>query len=146
TTNDDAGMSALRPGKRPHGISLQSRTSPTTPAPMISPTPWLKQLLPFLDWPVQWRRHGVRGDVIAGITVGLVLVPQALAYAQLASLPPYIGLYAALLPAVVAALFGSCGGIATGPVALTALLTGASLVAVARPGTEDFIAAAILLA
>lgn len=108
--------------------------------------PWLKRLLPFLAWPAQWRAYGIRGDVLAGVTVGLILVPQALAYAQLASLPPYIGLYAALLPAIVAALFGSCGSIATGPVALTALLTGASLVTVARPGTEEFITAAILLA
>lgn len=104
------------------------------------------RFLPFLTWPQTWRRLGVRGDIVAGITVGLVLVPQAMAYAQLASLPPYIGLYAALLPAIFGALFGSCGAIATGPVALTALLTGTSLVAVARPGSEDFITAAIVLA
>lgn len=105
-----------------------------------------ERYFPFLAWPAQWRALGIRGDVIAGITVGLVLVPQALAYAQLASLPPYLGLYAALVPAIIAALFGSCGALATGPVALTALLTGASLVAVARPGSEAFIEAAIVLA
>lgn len=107
---------------------------------------WRERLLPFLAWPGQWRVLGVRGDIVAGVTVGLVLVPQAMAYAQLASLPPYIGLYAALLPAIIGALFGSCGVIATGPVALTALLTGASLIAVTRPGSEDFITAAIILA
>ena len=102
--------------------------------------------LPFLAWPAQWRALGVRGDIIAGITVGLVLVPQALAYAQLAQLPPYIGLYAALLPAIIGAMFGSCGAIATGPVALTSLLTGASVIAVARPGTVGFVEAAMVLA
>ncbi len=110
------------------------------------PATWRDRLMPFLAWPAQWRALGVRGDIIAGITVGLVLVPQALAYAQLAGLPPHIGLYAALLPAIVGALFGSCGAIATGPVALTSLLTGASVIAVARPGTEGFLEAAIVLA
>ena len=60
----------------------------------------LSRLLPFLAWPRQWKRYGIRGDLIAGISVALVMVPQAMAYAQLANLPPYIGLYAALLPAV----------------------------------------------
>ncbi|HLW04559.1 MAG TPA: SulP family inorganic anion transporter [Azoarcus sp.] len=107
---------------------------------------WRDRLMPFLAWPAQWRALGVQGDILAGITVGLVLVPQAMAYAQLASLPPHIGLYAALLPTIIGALFGSCGAIATGPVALTSLLTGASLIAVARPGTEGFVEAAIVLA
>ncbi|THF65952.1 SulP family inorganic anion transporter [Pseudothauera nasutitermitis] len=88
----------------------------------------------------------MRGDVLAGITVALVMVPQSLAYAQLGSLPPYIGLYAALLPAIVGALFGSCGQLSTGPVALTALLTGASLLPLARPDTPEFVALAALLA
>lgn len=110
-----------------------------------SPTP-AARLLPFLDWPSQWRSHGVRGDVIAGVTVALVLIPQSLAYAQLAVLPPQVGLYAALLPAVVGALFGSCAQLSTGPVALTALLTGASLMPLARPETPEFLALAILLA
>lgn len=109
------------------------------------PTP-AERMLPFLGWPSQWRTFGVRGDVLAGITVALVLIPQALAYAQLAALPPQVGLYAALLPAVVGALFGSCAQLSTGPVALTALLSGASLLPLARPDTPEFVALAILLA
>lgn len=105
----------------------------------------VERFLPFLGWPALWRKHGLRGDIVAGITVGLVFVPQAMAYAQLAGLPPQIGLYAALLPAIVGALFGSSGAISTGPVALTALLTGASLITVAQPGSADFISAAITL-
>lgn len=105
-----------------------------------------ERLLPFLAWPREWAKHGIRGDLIAGITVALVLIPQSLAYAQLGSLPPYIGLYAALLPALVGAMFGSCGQLSTGPVALTALLTGASLLPLAQPATPEFLALAILLA
>ena len=104
------------------------------------------RLLPFLAWPGQWARYGIRGDLIAGLTVALVMVPQSLAYAQLGSLPPYIGLYAALLPALVGALFGSCGQLSTGPVALTSLLTGASLLPLASPDTPEFLALAVLLA
>jgi len=110
------------------------------------PTTRLERLLPFLAWPRQWRAAGWHVDAIAGITIALVMVPQSLAYAQLAGLPPHVGLYAALLPAVVAALFGSCGQLSTGPVALTALLTGASLVPLARADSPEFLALAILLA
>ncbi|MGL1834271.1 SulP family inorganic anion transporter [Rhodocyclaceae bacterium SMB388] len=105
-----------------------------------------ERLLPFLTWRRKWREHGVRGDLIAGVTVALVMIPQALAYAQLASLPPYIGLYACVLPAIIAALFGSCAQLSTGPVALTALLTGASLMPFARPDSPEFLTLAILLA
>lgn len=105
-----------------------------------------ERLLPFLTWRRTWREHGLRGDLIAGLTVALVMIPQALAYAQLASLPPYIGLYACVLPAIIAALFGSCAQLSTGPVALTALLTGASLMPFARPDSPEFLTLAILLA
>jgi sulfate permease, SulP family len=105
-----------------------------------------ERLLPFLSWRRKWREHGLRGDLIAGVTVALVMIPQALAYAQLASLPPYIGLYACVLPAIIAALFGSCAQLSTGPVALTALLTGASLMPFARPDSPEFLTLAILLA
>lgn len=105
-----------------------------------------ERLLPFLTWRRTWREHGLRGDLIAGVTVALVMIPQALAYAQLASLPPYIGLYACVLPALIAALFGSCAQLSTGPVALTALLTGASLMPFARPDSPEFLTLAILLA
>lgn len=110
------------------------------------PPPAAERFLPFLTWPRQWAKHGIRGDLLAGLTVALVLIPQSLAYAQLGSLPPYVGLYAALLPALVGALFGSCGQLSTGPVALTALLSGASLLPLAKPDTPEFLALAVLLA
>jgi len=109
---------------------------------MPSPHPHL----PFLAWPAQWREHGLRSDLVAGVTVALVLIPQALAYAKLAGLPPHIGLYAALVPAVVAALFGSCGQLSTGPVALTSLLVGASILPLAGGAGGDLVGLALLLA
>lgn len=116
---------------------------PSPPRRMSAP---VERLFPFLAWPKRWSAASVRGDVIAGITVALVMVPQSLAYAQLGSLPPHVGLYAALLPAVVGALFGSCGQLSTGPVALTSLLTGASLLPLASPDSPRFLALAVLLA
>ncbi|WP_456413336.1 SulP family inorganic anion transporter [Thiolapillus sp.] len=88
----------------------------------------------------------LKADLIAGITVALVLVPQSMAYAQLAGLPPYFGLYASFLPPMVAALFGSSRQLATGPVAVVSLLTAASLEPLAAAGSEGFLAYAILLA
>ncbi|KON80285.1 sulfate permease [Azoarcus sp. PA01] len=113
---------------------------------MTSLPPLLGRLLPFLAWRRQWSAASLRGDLIAGITVALMMIPQSLAYAQLASLPPHVGLYAALLPAIVAALFGSCAQLSTGPVALTSILTGASLLPFADPASPAFLTLAILLA
>ena len=87
----------------------------------------LPRLLPFLGWRRQLEGPALRADLLAGFTVALVAIPQALAYAQLAGLPPYVGLYASLLPAIVGALFGSSAQLSTGPVALTSLLTATSL-------------------
>jgi len=105
----------------------------------------LRRYLPFLTWfPV--TRKSIRADFIAGVTVALVLVPQSMAYAQLAGLPPYYGLYAAFLPVLVGALWGSSHQLATGPVAMVSLLTGATLSQFAALGSDQFIALAILLA
>jgi len=83
---------------------------------------------------------------MAGITVALVLIPQSMAYAQLAGLPAYYGLYAAFLPVAVAALWGSSHQLGTGPVAVVSLLTASSLAVLAAPGSDQFIALAIMLA
>jgi sulfate permease, SulP family len=94
-------------------------------------------------------RHplGLRaGDVLAGITVALVLVPQSLAYAQLAGMPSHRGLYAAALPPIAAALFASSPYLQTGPVAITSLLTFGALSSLASPGSDDYVALGLLLA
>jgi SulP family sulfate permease len=92
----------------------------------------LLRLLPFLGWIGELRQGAVvRADLVAGITVALVLIPQSMAYAQLAGLPPHLGLYAALLPVAVGALWGSSRQLATGPVAMTALLTASAVLPLA---------------
>jgi sulfate permease, SulP family len=106
----------------------------------------LKRLFPFLKWLEGYTVSRLQADVIAGLTVALVLIPQSMAYAQLAGLPPYYGLYAAFLPPMVAALFGSSRQLATGPVAVVSLMTFASLAPLATTGSERFVAYAILLA
>lgn len=88
----------------------------------------------------------VPGDLVAGLSVALVLVPQSLAYAQLAGMPVYRGLYAAALPPVVAALFASSPYLQTGPVALTSLLAFGALSVMAPPGSDEYVALGIALA
>ncbi len=103
------------------------------------------RLLPFLRW-FPLRGENVKADLVAGITVALVLIPQSMAYAQLAGLPAYYGLYAAFLPGIIAALWGSSAQLATGPVAVVSLLTASVLAPLAASGSSRFIALAILLA
>ncbi len=91
------------------------------------------------------RRRSAR-DVVAGVSVALLIVPQSMAYAELAGLPSVHGLYAAALPLVAAGLFASCPYLQTGPVALTALLTHGALASVADPGGPEYARAAALLA
>ena len=103
-------------------------------------------LLPFLPWKEKLRDpKNVRADIVAGFTVALVLIPQSMAYAQLAGLPPYYGLYASFLPVIVASLFGSSYQLATGPVAVVSLLTASALAPYAMY-PETYVAYAILLA
>lgn len=105
----------------------------------------LTRFFPFLNW---WPLRGetVRADLIAGITVALVLIPQSMAYAQLAGLPAYYGLYAAFLPGIIAAMWGSSAQLATGPVAVVSLLTASALAPLAATGSDQFVVLAILLA
>lgn len=107
--------------------------------------PSLVRWLPFLAWP-RPSRAILAADVRAGLAVGLVLIPQAIAYAALAGMPPASGLYAALLPAVVGCLWGSSPLLAAGPVALTSLLTFGALQPFATPASPGWVAAAVWLA
>ena len=106
----------------------------------------LIRVFPFLDWLADYDLHKLRSDLIAGITVALVLVPQSMAYAQLAGLPAYYGLYASFLPPMVAALFGSSRRLATGPVAVVSIMTATALEPLATAGSAEFIGYAVLLA
>lgn len=104
------------------------------------------KILPFLAWFKGYTAGKFKIDFLAGLTVALVLIPQSMAYAQLAGLPAYYGLYAAFLPPMVAALFGSSRQLATGPVAVVSLMSAASLEPLATAGSAEFIAYSIVLA
>lgn len=105
----------------------------------------MRRFFPFLEWFQNYRRDSFKSDAIAGLTVALVLIPQSMAYAQLAGLPAYYGLYASFLPPLVAALFGSSRQLATGPVAVVSLLTAVTLEPLATAGSQGYIAYAVML-
>ncbi len=105
----------------------------------------ISRWFPFLAWP-RPDASLLRGEFWAGLTVGLMLVPQGMAYAALAGMPVVTGIYASLLPAVVAALWGSSSRLSVGPTALTSLLIGASLNGLAEPGSTQWVALAAWLA
>ena len=105
-----------------------------------------KQFFPFLAWAGELKDKNVlRADILAGITVALVLIPQSMAYAQLAGLPAYFGLYISFLPVMIAALWGSSRQLATGPVAVVSIMTATALAPVAT-SPEHYIALAMFLA
>jgi len=107
---------------------------------------WKDRFTPFTEWIGEIKNGAtIKADAIAGLTVALVLVPQSMAYAQLAGLPAYVGLYASFLPVIIAALFGSSRQLATGPVAIVSLMTAAALEPLAV-SPEGYLAYAAILA
>lgn len=105
-----------------------------------------KKYLPFMEWLVNYDRRNLRGDVTAGLTTAVMLIPQGMAYAMLAGLPPIHGLYASIVPIAIYALLGTSRQLAVGPVAMVSLLVATGVGAIAGSGTELFIAYSILLA
>ncbi len=105
----------------------------------------LMKLFPFLRW-LPPKRETLRADLVAGVTVAMVLVPQSMAYANLAGLPVVYGLYASFLPVIVASLWGASRFLHTGPVAMLSLMSAAALEPLARRGSEEFIQLSLLLA
>ncbi len=104
----------------------------------------LLRFFPFLLW-FPFTGLTVRADLMAGITGALVLVPKAMAYAQLSGLPLYFGLYTAFVPAIIGALWGSSRQLATGPVAIVSLMTAAAVTPLAVSNTPEYIGLALLL-
>lgn len=120
---------------------------PDSPSPAFQPTGRarvLKQWLPFLNWPRPTRGLLV-SEALAGITVALMVIPQGVAYAALAGMPLVTGIYAALLPALIAVLFSSSARLSVGPTALTSLLVGATLAPMAVPGSAEWVSLAVWL-
>ena len=104
------------------------------------------QYLPILTWGKTYNRASFTNDLTAAVIVTIMLIPQSLAYAMLAGLPPQMGLYSSILPITLYAVFGTSRSLAVGPVAVVSLLTAASISRIAAPGSEDYIFAAIALA
>jgi len=102
--------------------------------------------VPLPAWLKNYQSQFIAGDITAGLIVTVMLIPQSLAYAMLAGLPPEIGLYASLLPMVAYALFGSSMTLAVGPVAVSSLMTASALMPLASQGSADYISLSILLA
>jgi len=106
----------------------------------------LHQYIPILEWLPKYSKLDLRGDLSAGLTVGVMLIPQGMAYAMIAGLPPIYGLYASTLPLILYAIFGTSRHLAVGPVAMVSLLTAAGIGAMAELGTSEYIALAVTLA
>lgn len=106
----------------------------------------LKRLLPCLDWLRGYDRVAVGRDAVAAVIVTLMLIPQSLAYAMLAGLPPVAGLYASILPLVIYTLFGTSNVLSVGPVAVVSLMTGAALGPLFAADSAEYVAGALLLA
>ncbi len=106
----------------------------------------LQKIIPLLAWLPNYKKSQFKDDFVAGLTVATVLIPQGIAYALIAGLPPIYGLYSALIPQVVYAIFGSSRQVAIGPVATDSLIVAASVSTMALMGSESYIAIAIFLA
>ena len=96
----------------------------------------LQDYLPSLTWLRNYRKEDIKGDLSAGLTVGVMLIPQGMAYAMIAGLPPIYGLYASTVPLILYALFGTSRQLAVGPVAMVSLLTAAGVGALAEVGSQ----------
>jgi SulP family sulfate permease len=99
----------------------------------------LAALFPFLGWRSRVNRKSLRSDAIAGLSGAILVLPQAIAYATIAGLPPQYGVYAAMVPAIVGALFGSSWHLVSGPTATMSIVVFATLSPLAVPGTEEYV-------
>lgn len=106
----------------------------------------IKKVIPILEWLPNYNKSLFKGDLIAGLTVGIILIPQGIAYALIAGLPPIYGLYCALVPQVMYAIFGSSRQVAIGPVAMDSLIVATGVSTLALAGSDSYIEIAILLA
>ncbi|HTO27383.1 MAG TPA: SulP family inorganic anion transporter, partial [Devosia sp.] len=106
----------------------------------------IKTYFPILDWGRRYNRQTLTSDLVAAIIVTIMLIPQSLAYALLAGLPPEVGLYASVLPLIAYAIFGTSSALAVGPVAVVSLMTAAAVGRIAAEGSVDYASAAIMLA
>ncbi|HMQ33935.1 MAG TPA: SulP family inorganic anion transporter, partial [Chloroflexaceae bacterium] len=117
-----------------------------TRAPRAAQATGLGRYLPSAHWLRHYRRGDLPSDLVAGLVTAIMLIPQSMAYAQLAGLPPQVGLYASVVPLIVYALLGTSGQLSVGPVAITSLLVFSGVGALAEPGSARYIQLVLLLA
>ncbi|MDH3243531.1 MAG: SulP family inorganic anion transporter, partial [Saprospiraceae bacterium] len=103
----------------------------------------LNSLVPALDWAKTYQKGFFRRDLLAGFTVAIMVIPQGMAYALLAGLPPIYGLYSSIVPLILYVVFGTSRQLSVGPVAIVSLLVLASLSKIAPPQSPEFISLAI---
>jgi len=106
----------------------------------------LKNHIPIFDWLLNYKKTWLKDDFFAGITIGVMLIPQGIAYAIIAGLPPIYGLYTAMIPQIVYALLGTSRQLAIGPAAMDSLIVASGIAFLATVGSEHFIVLSILLA
>ena len=105
----------------------------------------LERIFPAATWMRSYERANLRADISAGLTTAVMLIPQGMAYAMLAGLPPIIGLYASTIPIILYALFGSSRELAVGPVAMVSLLVATALTPIAEAGSAEYVGYAVVL-
>ncbi|HSN75979.1 MAG TPA: SulP family inorganic anion transporter, partial [Anaerolineae bacterium] len=105
-----------------------------------------RRYLPILTWGAGYSGQTFTGDLVAAVIIAIMLIPQSLAYALLAGLPPQYGLYASMAPLILYAIFGTSRALAVGPVAMASVMTAAAASQVAAQGTPEFVGAAVAIA
>jgi sulfate permease, SulP family len=124
---------------------LQLQHDILNPPPTTTGRDWLFRLFPFLHWWPRVNRRTLRADSLAGLTGAVVVLPQGIAFATIAGLPPEYGLYAAMIPAVIAALFGSSWHLVSGPTTAISIVIYSTMSGVAQPGTREYIDLVLML-
>ena len=105
----------------------------------------LARLLPFLQWWPRVNRVTLRADLLAGATGAILVLPQGVAFATIAGMPPEYGLYAAIVPTIIAALFGSSWHLMAGPTTATSIVIYSTMSTVANPGTNEYVQLVIVM-
>ncbi|XOV94827.1 MAG: SulP family inorganic anion transporter [Bacteroidota bacterium] len=106
----------------------------------------LRRYLPVIEWLSRYRKSYLNGDISAGLTIGIMLIPQGMAYALIAGIPPVYGLYASIVPQIIYAIFGTSRQLSVAPVAMDSLLVASGVSLMATAGTDVYIGLVILLA
>ena len=104
-----------------------------------------ERFFPFLLWLPNTNKRDLKADAVAGLTGAIVVLPQGVAFATIAGMPPEYGLYAGMIPAIIAALFGSSRHLVSGPTTAASIVMLSSLSVYAEPGTMDYVTLALTL-